>query len=109
MQATSRSADAVAKGLAALSMDDDYMRRRAARVAHDQRPQSIGEGLLGAGRNLGHSVAEGASGLILSPLSGARRDGVKGALVGVAQAQGCCTAQHGYGVALCGRPAAWCA
>ena len=60
-QATSRSADAVAKGLAALSMDDDYMRRRAARVAA-QRPQTIGEGLLGGARNLGHSVAEGAPG-----------------------------------------------
>ena len=83
-QATSRSADAVAKGLAALSMDDDYMRRRAARVAA-ARPQTVAEGLLGGARNLGHSVVEGASGLIMSPLSGARRDGVKGALVGVAQ------------------------
>ena len=82
-QATSRVSDTLSKGLAAISMDDDYIRRRAARMAA-HRPQTIREGLMGGARNLGHSVAEGASGLITSPISGARRDGVKGALVGVA-------------------------
>lgn len=65
-------------------MDDAFVRRRAARMAA-QRPKSLAEGLRDGARNLGFSVAEGASGLLTSPLDGARRDGVKGAIVGVAQ------------------------
>lgn len=80
----SKVSGTLGKGLAALSMDDAFMRRRAARMAA-QRPHSLAEGLRDGARNLGFSVAEGASGLLTSPLSGARRDGVKGALVGVAQ------------------------
>ncbi|KAL3930738.1 MAG: hypothetical protein SGPRY_001413, partial [Prymnesium sp.] len=42
-------------------------------------------GLRAGARNLSEAVADGATGLITSPLDGARRDGVKGAIVGVAQ------------------------
>ena len=50
-----------------------------------QRPKSLAQGLRDGARNLGEAVAEGATGLITSPLDGARRDGVKVAIVGVAQ------------------------
>lgn len=43
------------------------------------------KGLRAGARNLSEAVADGATGLITSPLDGARRDGVKGAIVGVAQ------------------------
>ena len=82
--ATSKVSGTLGKGLAALSLDDDYMRRRAARLAAP-RPQTIGAGLRDGARTLGISMAAGASGLFSSPIEGARRDGVKGALVGVAQ------------------------
>lgn len=84
VNATSKVSGTLGKGLAALSMDDAFVRRRAARMAA-QRPKSIAQGLRHGARNLGEAVAEGAAGLITSPLDGARRDGVKGAIVGVAQ------------------------
>ena len=83
--ATSKMSGTLSKGLAALSMDEEFIRRRAQRMAGSQRPQTISENLLDGARNLGLSVAEGASGLVVAPVVGARRDGVKGALVGVAQ------------------------
>lgn len=56
-QATSRVSDTLSKGIAALSMDDAYMRRRA---AMRRRPgqQTLKEGLLDGTRNLGYSMAE---------------------------------------------------
>jgi len=84
VNATSKVSGTLGKGLAALSMDDSFVRRRAARMAA-QRPRSLAQGLRDGARNLGEAVAEGAAGLITSPLDGARRDGVKGAIVGVAQ------------------------
>ena len=83
--ATSKMSGTLSKGLAALSMDEEFIRRRAQRMAGSQRPRTISENLLDGARNLGLSVAEGASGLVVAPVVGARRDGVKGALVGVAQ------------------------
>jgi hypothetical protein len=68
----------------ALTLDDDFVRRRAARRAA-QRPASLAEGLRDGASNLRASVEDGASGLA-SPVRDLRDGGSVGrALVGAAQ------------------------
>jgi len=82
--ATAKVSGTLGHGLAALTLDDDFVRRRAARRAA-QRPASLAEGLRDGASNLRASVQDGASGLA-SPVRGLRDGGSVGrALVGAAQ------------------------
>jgi len=82
--ATARVSGTLGHGLAALTLDDDFVRRRAARRAA-QRPASLAEGLRDGASNLRASVEDGASGLA-SPVRDLRDGGSVGrALVGAAQ------------------------
>eukprot|EP00736_Rhodelphis_marinus_P007126 Rmarinus@m.9219 len=79
--ATGKLTEAVGKGLATLSMDDDYLRRRNRERV--KRPRHAGEGLVDGAEALGKGVFQGITGIITKPLSGARQEGVSGFVKGV--------------------------
>ena len=77
----SQMTGATAKGLALLSMDDDFMLR----LQHNKRrtAMSSAEHLVRGAQQLGLGIFEGLSGLVMKPISGARSDGARGCLKGV--------------------------
>jgi vacuolar protein sorting-associated protein 13A/C len=80
--AASRITGTLGKGVAALTMDDDYQRRR--QEAINRRPQNFGEGMARGVKGLGQGVASGVTGVFTKPLEGAREGGVGGfAKVGI--------------------------
>nr|CAD7454577.1 unnamed protein product [Timema tahoe] len=79
--AVSRITGAVGKGIAALSFDKDYQRKR--REAMHQRPANVQMGLARSGKGLVMGVVDGVSGVIMKPISGAREEGVEGFFKGV--------------------------
>jgi hypothetical protein len=75
---------AAGKGLAALSMDEEYAQRRArrrrrVRVAH------VGEGLQEGAKELGHGFTSGITGVFTKPVEGAKKGGFLGFGKGMAQ------------------------
>nr|CAD7427810.1 unnamed protein product [Timema monikensis] len=79
--AVSRITGAVGKGIAALSFDKDYQRKR--REAMHQRPANVQMGLARSGKGLVMGVVDGVSGVIMKPISGAREEGIEGFFKGV--------------------------
>nr|CAD7395131.1 unnamed protein product [Timema poppensis] len=69
------------KGIAALSFDKDYQRKR--REAMHQRPANVQMGLARSGKGLVMGVVDGVSGVIMKPISGAREEGIEGFFKGV--------------------------
>ena len=91
-----RATSAVAKGLAELTMDRDYLeqrsskqsaalvaRRRAGRVGY--APRSMGEGFLHGADTVGSAVVRGVTGVFTEPIRGAEQGGVEGFVKGVAK------------------------
>eukprot|EP01119_Soliformovum_irregulare_P006504 TRINITY_DN1859_c1_g1_i2.p1 TRINITY_DN1859_c1_g1~~TRINITY_DN1859_c1_g1_i2.p1 ORF type:complete len:1122 (-),score=340.89 TRINITY_DN1859_c1_g1_i2:94-2991(-) len=70
------------KGLAALSLDDDYVRRRQ-KDAIKEKPQHIGEGLMYGAKGLGVGLFDGVTGLVTQPVKGAQKEGIFGFAKGI--------------------------
>uniref|UniRef100_A0A158R6A3 VPS13 domain-containing protein n=1 Tax=Syphacia muris TaxID=451379 RepID=A0A158R6A3_9BILA len=64
------------KGVAALTFDEDYQRKR--QQALNRRPQNFGEEMARGFKNVGSGVVEGLLGVVKKPIQGARTGGVGG-------------------------------
>jgi len=80
---------ALAKGLAELTGDGDYLEERAstksAAVARGRaaQPRSVGEGFLGGLDTMGSGIRKGVTGLLNEPVKGAQKQGVEGFFKGL--------------------------
>lgn len=69
------------KGLAALTFDKDYQKKR--REALNKKPANLQEGLARSGKGLVMGVFDGVTGVFTKPISGAKSDGVEGFFKGL--------------------------
>eukprot|EP00965_Chrysotila_dentata_P140469 4643877-Pleurochrysis_carterae.AAC.1 len=86
----SRMSGALGKGLAELSMDQEYLAKRASsRSSHSggegSQSRNVGEGLRSSVGEVGSGFLKGISGVVSKPMKGAQKDGVGGFFKGVAQ------------------------
>ncbi|CAH0407407.1 unnamed protein product [Chilo suppressalis] len=79
--AVSRITGAMGHGLAALSLDKDYQRRRRDNI--NKPPANLQEGLARSGKGLVMGVVDGITGVFTKPISGARDEGVEGFFKGL--------------------------
>ena len=79
--AVSKITGAVGKGLAALTFDKDYQKKR--RDALNKRPQSMQEGLARGGKGLVMGVFDGVTGVVMKPVQGAKEEGFGGFFKGL--------------------------
>ncbi|KAG5677846.1 hypothetical protein PVAND_007566 [Polypedilum vanderplanki] len=79
--AVSKITGAVGKGIAALTFDDDYQRKR--RAALNKKPATMQEGLARGGKGLVMGVVDGVTGVVTKPISGAKTEGVQGFFKGL--------------------------
>ncbi|KAK3590891.1 hypothetical protein CHS0354_020869 [Potamilus streckersoni] len=79
--AVSRITGTLGKGLAALTLDDEYQKKR--REAMNKRPANVGEGLARGGKGLVMGVFDGVTGIVLKPIEGAQKEGVEGFFKGI--------------------------
>ncbi|TPP62890.1 Vacuolar protein sorting-associated protein 13C [Fasciola gigantica] len=79
--AVSRITGTIGKGVAALTLDEDYKRHRREQLAH--RPENFGAGLAQGGKGLVMGFFHGVSGVITKPVEGAKKDGFEGFFKGV--------------------------
>lgn len=69
------------QGLAALTFDKDYQKKR--RNSLTKRPTNMREGLARSGKGLVTGVTDGITGVFTKPISGARSEGVEGFFKGL--------------------------
>ncbi|KZC12682.1 Vacuolar protein sorting-associated protein 13C, partial [Dufourea novaeangliae] len=74
--AVSKITGAMGKGLAALTFDKDYQRKRQEQL--NKQPTNLQEGLARSGKGLVMGVVDGISGVVMKPISGAKEEGVEG-------------------------------
>jgi vacuolar protein sorting-associated protein 13A/C len=79
--AVSKITGAMGKGMAALTFDKDYQKKR--RDALNKKPATMHEGLLRSGGRLVSGVVDGVTGVVTKPISGARTEGVQGFFKGI--------------------------
>ncbi|XP_028027252.1 vacuolar protein sorting-associated protein 13 isoform X3 [Bombyx mandarina] len=79
--AVSRITGAMGHGLAALSLDKDYQRRRRDNI--NKPPANLQEGLARSGKGLVMGVFDGVTGVFTKPIEGARDQGVEGFFKGL--------------------------
>ncbi|CAN7983358.1 unnamed protein product [Ixodes hexagonus] len=79
--AVSRITGTIGKGIAALTMDEEYQRRR--KLDKNRRPNDIAEGIAQGGRDLVMGVYEGVTGIVTKPVAGAKEEGISGFFKGV--------------------------
>uniref|UniRef100_A0A182FL84 Vacuolar protein sorting-associated protein 13 n=1 Tax=Anopheles albimanus TaxID=7167 RepID=A0A182FL84_ANOAL len=79
--AVSKITGAMGKGLAALTFDDDFQRKR--RDALNKKPSSLQEGIARSGKGLVMGVFDGVTGVFTKPISGAKEEGVEGFFKGL--------------------------
>ncbi|GAB0096265.1 Vacuolar protein sorting-associated protein 13 [Sergentomyia squamirostris] len=79
--AVSKITGAVGKGLAALTFDKDYQKKRQNQL--NRKPANLQEGLARSGKGLVMGVVDGVTGVFSKPISGARSDGVEGFFKGL--------------------------
>ncbi|XP_045765599.1 vacuolar protein sorting-associated protein 13 isoform X2 [Maniola jurtina] len=79
--AVSRITGAMGHGLAALSLDKDYQRRRRDNI--NKPPANLQEGLARSGKGLVMGVVDGVTGVFTKPFEGARDQGVEGFFKGL--------------------------
>ncbi|KAL3884630.1 hypothetical protein ACJMK2_024757 [Sinanodonta woodiana] len=79
--AVSRITGTLGKGLAALTLDDEYQKKR--REAMNKRPANVGEGFARGGKGLVMGVFDGVTGIVLKPIEGAQKEGVEGFFKGI--------------------------
>ncbi|XP_017891074.1 vacuolar protein sorting-associated protein 13 isoform X2 [Ceratina calcarata] len=74
--AVSKITGAMGKGLAALTFDKDYQRKRQEQL--NKQPANLQEGLARSGKGLIMGVVDGVTGVVMKPISGAKEEGVEG-------------------------------
>ncbi|CAH8474516.1 unnamed protein product [Schistosoma turkestanicum] len=79
--AVSRITGTIGKGIAALTLDEDYKRKRREQLA--RRPETFGAGLAQGGRGLFMGVFHGVTGMVTKPVEGAKKEGVEGFFKGM--------------------------
>ncbi|XP_034479091.1 vacuolar protein sorting-associated protein 13 isoform X2 [Drosophila innubila] len=79
--AVSKITGAMGKGLAALTFDDEYQRKR--RQGMHNKPKNFHEGLARSGKGLVMGFVDGVTGVVTKPVSGAREQGVEGFFKGL--------------------------
>ncbi|CAB3239394.1 unnamed protein product [Arctia plantaginis] len=79
--AVSRITGAMGHGLAALSLDKEYQRRR--RDNMNKPPANLQEGLARSGKGLVMGVVDGVTGVFTKPIEGAREQGFEGFFKGL--------------------------
>ncbi|KAH8307603.1 hypothetical protein KR044_004766 [Drosophila immigrans] len=79
--AVSKITGAMGKGLAALTFDDDYQRKR--RQGMHNKPKNFHEGLARSSKGLVMGFVDGVTGVVTKPVSGAREQGVEGFFKGL--------------------------
>ncbi|KAJ1520910.1 hypothetical protein ONE63_003990 [Megalurothrips usitatus] len=79
--AASRITGTLGKGLAALTFDKDYIRKRRENL--NKRPANLQTGLAQSGKGLVMGVFDGVTGVFTKPISGAKEEGVEGFFKGV--------------------------
>jgi len=73
----------IGKGIATLSMDDEYLAARQSRS--QKKPKHLGEGFVMGVQGLGRGLFEGVTGIVMKPVEGAMKDGFEGFAKGVAK------------------------
>uniref|UniRef100_A0A6B2EM79 Putative vacuolar protein n=1 Tax=Phlebotomus kandelakii TaxID=1109342 RepID=A0A6B2EM79_9DIPT len=79
--AVSKITGAVGKGLAALTFDKEYQKKRRNQI--NRKPANLQEGLARSGKGLVMGVVDGVTGVFSKPISGARSEGVEGFFKGL--------------------------
>ncbi|XP_061528280.1 vacuolar protein sorting-associated protein 13A [Phycodurus eques] len=79
--AASRITGAMAKGMAAMTMDEEYQQKR--REAMNKQPGSLREGLARGGKGLVSGFVSGITGIVTKPIEGAQKEGAAGFFKGV--------------------------
>lgn len=79
--AVSKITGAMGKGIAALTFDKDYQKKR--RDALNKRPATMQEGIARSGKGLVMGVFDGVTGVVMKPVQGARAEGVQGFFKGL--------------------------
>uniref|UniRef100_A0A673CJN2 Vacuolar protein sorting 13 homolog A n=1 Tax=Sphaeramia orbicularis TaxID=375764 RepID=A0A673CJN2_9TELE len=79
--AASRITGAMAKGVAAITMDEEYQQKR--RETMNKQPSSLREGLARGGKGLVSGFVSGITGIVTKPIKGAQKEGAAGFFKGV--------------------------
>ncbi|BFZ25790.1 hypothetical protein BsWGS_28827 [Bradybaena similaris] len=79
--AVSRITGTLGKGLAALTLDDDYQKKRREQL--NKRPATAREGFARGGKGLVMGVFDGVTGIVRKPVEGAKQEGVAGFFKGM--------------------------
>ncbi|VIO96842.1 Uncharacterized protein BM_BM5678 [Brugia malayi] len=74
--AFSRIAGTLGKGVAALTLDEEYQRKR--QLMMNRRPRTFGEGVARGAKGVGQGLYDGIAGVVFKPLAGARSGGAGG-------------------------------
>ncbi|XP_062399567.1 vacuolar protein sorting-associated protein 13A isoform X2 [Sardina pilchardus] len=74
--AASRITGAMAKGVAAMTLDEEYQQKR--REAMNRQPRGIKEGLARGGKGLVSGFVSGITGIVTKPIKGAQQEGAAG-------------------------------
>jgi hypothetical protein len=72
----SKMTGALGKGVATLSFDDEYLSTRQERMR--RQPKHVGVGALQGVSSLGMGLFDGITGIVLKPVEGAKKGGLKG-------------------------------
>ncbi|KAM8960573.1 intermembrane lipid transfer protein VPS13A [Pelodytes ibericus] len=79
--AASRITSAMAKGVAAITMDEEYQQKR--REAMNKQPSGIKEGITRGGKGLVSGFVSGITGIVTKPIKGAQKEGAAGFFKGI--------------------------
>ncbi|XP_059141648.1 intermembrane lipid transfer protein VPS13A-like [Physella acuta] len=79
--AVSRITGTLGKGLAALTLDEDYQKKRREQL--NKRPATAREGFARGGKGLVMGVFDGVTGIVRKPVEGAKQEGFTGFFKGV--------------------------
>ncbi|KAF7652944.1 hypothetical protein LDENG_00089730 [Lucifuga dentata] len=79
--AASRITGAMAKGVAAMTMDEEYQQKR--RETMNRQPSGLREGLTRGGKGLVSGFVSGITGIVTKPIKGAQKEGAAGFFKGV--------------------------
>lgn len=79
--AASKITSAMAKGVAAMTMDEDYQQKR--REAMNKQPAGLKEGITRGGKGLVSGFVSGITGIVTKPIKGAQKEGAAGFFKGV--------------------------
>ncbi|XP_041957413.1 vacuolar protein sorting-associated protein 13A isoform X2 [Alosa sapidissima] len=79
--AASRITGAMAKGVAAMTLDEEYQQKR--REAMNRQPRGLKEGLARGGKGLVSGFVSGITGIVTKPIKGAQQEGAAGFFKGV--------------------------